>query len=139
MYWSACEACLHICVSIHIKYFQVKQPDAFFLPWQPSSLLSHHRCTNTPAHKICQRCYDRLRGGVFMNRDIQVKNCLFAKQLFFPLQRKKGKNVNLPTGYRRRKIDCLVSRSDGILPPGNRAHETQRWEQASAHEGQGRK
>lgn len=28
--------------------------------------------------------------------------------------RKKGKNVNLPTGYRRRKIDCLVSRSDGI-------------------------
>lgn len=71
-----------------------------------------------------------------MNRDIQVKNCLFAKQLFFPLQREKGKNVNLPTGYRIRKIDC---HSDGILPPGNRAHETQRWEQASAHGEQGRK
>lgn len=74
-----------------------------------------------------------------MNRDIQVKNCLFAKQLFFPLQCERGKNVNLPTGYRRRKIDCLVSCSDGILPPGNQAHETQRWEQASAHGGQGRK
>lgn len=64
---------------------------------------------------------------------------LFAKQLFFPLQCEKGKSVNLPTGYKRKKIDCLLSRSDGILPPGNRAHETQRREQASAHRGQGRK
>ena len=59
------------------------------LPWQPSSLQSRHWRRNTPPHKLCQWGYARLRGGVFVNRDIQVKNCLFTKQLFFPLQCKR--------------------------------------------------
>lgn len=45
-----------------------------------------------------------------------------CRAVVLPTLERKGTNVNLPTGYRRRKIDCLVSRSDGILPPGNHAH-----------------
>lgn len=75
-----------VCVSIRIKYFSLKKYGWLSLPWQPSSLQSRHWCRNTPPYKLCQWGYARLWGGVFVNRDIQVKNCLFTKQLFFLLQ-----------------------------------------------------
>lgn len=89
----ACMCVVNLClrVSIHIKYFRVKGRGWLSLPWQPSSLQSWHWCTNTPLHKLCQWGYARLQGGVFVNRDIQVKNCLFTKRLFFPLQCKRHK------------------------------------------------
>lgn len=71
------------------QIFQPQKCGWLSLSWQPSSLQSRHWRRNTPPHKLCQWGYARLRRGVFVNRDIQVKKCLFTKQLFFPLQCKR--------------------------------------------------
>lgn len=79
-----------VCLGAH-QIFQHQKCGWLPLPWQPSSLQSRHWCRNTPPRKLCQWGYAKLRGRIFVNRDIQVKNCLFTSQLFFPLQRKKHK------------------------------------------------
>lgn len=85
-----CGESRRMCVNTY-QIFQSQRCGWLSLPWQPSSFQSRHWRTNTPPHKLCQWGYARLRGEVFVNRDIQVKNCLFTKHLFFPLQCKRHK------------------------------------------------
>lgn len=73
-------------MSIHIKYLRVKDVDDF--PYLGSLHLSkadtdahlHHRISSASG------VMPDSKEEFLVNRDIQVKNCLFTKQLFFPLQ-----------------------------------------------------
>lgn len=121
---SRVDVCMCFTEVMYLERYQAFQPqNADDFPYL-GSLHPSKVDTDSEIHhcKLCQWGYARLRGRVSVNRDIQVKNCLFTKQLFFLLQCKRHKHRPGRPAMNTDWVSLDPITRDEILALGNHTH-----------------
>lgn len=121
---SRVDVCMWFTEVTYLERYQAFQPqNADDFPYL-GSLHPSKVDTDSEIHhcKLCQWGYARLRGRVSVNRDIQVKNCLFTKQLFFLLQCKRHKHRPGRPAMNTDWVSLDPITRDEILALGNHTH-----------------